>query len=313
MAKEFSAADIFNTRVEDEYQAEPEIVEETSPSDAEFIKTEDVIEGIKEEISPVVVNENTDEDFFFGCEDENNTGNKLDDIKQVLAKIPKFKKITLPKIKKPKLPVLPKITKFKELVKAEEVTENFEKIPTKKRTVVFTAVMVLLTVAVFALFGVFIFNQYSLVFPSHDDYGYATLSYVYWEEGMWGQNFTMDQLVHYLVQHYNRWGGRILSFGQSILLLREGLDVAQGFHAVTLILTFLIAFLFAQNGKKTRLLPIGALFTCAMFGMIGKDISISGFYWYCAAILYTVPVLYVFIGAWLLYVMLLDKKEKTTY
>lgn len=292
MAKEFSAAEIFNTRVEDEYQAEPEIYEESAEPEKQNKNVEESVEEDQEDYSNLF---DSSEDDVVKTEKERKRISF--DLKKMISK--------LPKIKKPDFSFL---TRFS---KADEITDTTKRIPASKKKIIFVTLMVLLTVGVFAIFGTFLFNQYSLVFPSHDDYGYATLSYVYWEEGMWGQDFSMDQLVHYLTQHYNRWGGRILSFGQSILLLREGLDVAQGFHAVTLMLTFLMAFLFAQNGKKTKWLPLAALFTCALFGMIGKDISISGFYWYCAAILYTVPVLYVFIGAWLLYVMLLDKREKT--
>ena len=50
-----------------------------------------------------------------------------------------------------------------------------------------------------------------MVYLAHDDFGYATLSYVYKEEGIEGQNFDLEQLTHYLTGHYNRWGGRILS------------------------------------------------------------------------------------------------------
>lgn len=289
MAKEFSAADVFNNPIEDEYKAEPIVVNDS----AEVEKIDN-----KENLT---VNEQEDYAFLFDeADDEEVIKEKKKisvDFKQLISKLSKIKK--------------PDFSFIKGLIKAEEVTEKTERIPVGKKKFIFMTVMVLLTVLIFAMFGNFMYRQYSLIIPSHDDYGYATLSYVYWEEGMWGQDFSMDQLVHYLTQHYNKWGGRILSFGQSILLLREGLDVAQGFHAVTLFLTFLLAFLFAQNGKKTKLLPLSAIFTCAMFGMIGKDISISGFYWYCAAILYTVPVLYVFIGAWLLYIMMLDKREKT--
>ena len=169
--------------------------------------------------------------------------------------------------------------------------------------------MIIAAALVFILFGAFLLEQYSYVYLSHDDYGYATLSYVYWEEGMWGQNFTTEQLVHYLTEHYNRWGGRVLSFAQSILLLREGLDVTRGFHALTLCATFLMAFLFAQNGKKTKLLPVSALFCVALFGFVGREVALGGFYWYIAAILYTVPVLYIFIGLWLMYIMLLDNRK----
>ncbi len=199
--------------------------------------------------------------------------------------------------------------KIASLKAKKQQEQKEEKLPVNKKKLIFKIVMIVAAVLVFVLFGAFLLEQYSYAYLSHDDYGYATLSYVYWEEGMWGQNFTTEQLVHYLTQHYNRWGGRVLSFGQSILLMKEGLDVTRGFHALTLCATFLLAFLFAQNGKKTKLLPVSALFTVALFGFIGKEVAISGFYWYIAAILYTVPILYIFVGAWLMYIMLLETRK----
>ncbi len=204
-----------------------------------------------------------------------------------------------------------KLQKIKEIIKNKlrNKKEKAPKIPLSKKQIIVKTTLIVATALVFILFGVFLWQQYSYTYLSHDDYGYATLSYVYWEDGMWGQNFTTEQLVHYLTQHYNRWGGRVLSFAQSILLLKAGLDVTRGFHALTLGATFLLAFLFAQNGKKTKLLPASALFCIALFGLISKDVALSSFYWYIAAILYTVPVLYIFIGLWLMYIMLLDNRK----
>lgn len=312
MAKDgFSAAEIFNTRIDDEYTAdpivddvqEPEIIEEFIE---EPLKKEEpsavVPEEPLKEVPLVNIVSETEESFVFEREEEIPQKEIKIDFSKIKEKVSKIK---MPPRKKK----LPKNEPEENIV--EEVIIEEPLTPQKrKKKIIFTSLMVASAALVFVLFAVFLLQQYVFVMPSHDDYGYATLSYVYWEEGMWGQNFSMEQLVHYLTQHYNRWGGRVLSFGQSILLLREGLDFAQGFHAITLCATFLLAFLFAQNGKKTKLLPISALFAVSMFGFISKNISISGFYWYCAAILYTVPILYVFVGAWLMYIMLLDKREK---
>lgn len=171
-------------------------------------------------------------------------------------------------------------------------------------------VKVLAVVLVFVLFAVFLVTQYSYAYMSHDDYGYATLSYVYWEEGMWGQDFSMQQMVHYLTEHYNRWGGRVLCFAQEILLFKAGTEVMQNFHAVVLLGIFLLAFLFAFHAKKVKHPFIAAAFTCLLFGFFGKTMAITGLYWYSASIAYMVPVLYLFVGAWLLYILLLDKNER---
>ncbi len=277
--KEFSVSDIFNSKSNEELDIN-KIIESNkyTPQETE-IKVETFNEPIIES-SPVI----TKEDFTHKNKKQEEIKNfikeKFNQLKTYLAK----KCATQKKVKMPKVP------------------------PSKKQ-VIFKTTMIIATVLVFALFGAFLLKQYSYVYLSHDDYGYATLSYVYWEEGIWGQNFTTEQLVHYLTQHYNRWGGRVLSFGQSILLMQAGLDVTRGFHALTLCATFLLAFLFAQNGKKTKLLPVSALFCVSLFGIIGKEVALSGFYWYIAAIIYTVPVLYIFIGLWLMYIMLLDDRK----
>ena len=195
---------------------------------------------------------------------------------------------------------------------AEKPTEQAQmSFFTKAKKRVLSVLPVLATVLVFALFAAFLLKQFSYAHPTHDDYGYATLSYVYWEPDMYGQNFSMDQFVHYLVQHYNRWSGRILSFGQIILLMKPGEQTAQVGLALLVFGIFVLSFVYAQRAKKARFLPMAALFTCALFGLLGKNMAISGLYWYCAAILYTVPVLYVLVAAGLMYLLLLDRSERT--
>lgn len=274
--QKFTVQDIFNTKNDEQLDID-EILslnkhtpKEKRIAEKSFIKADSLSNLNKEDY----IKENN--------EDKENKSSLLDKLKQL------------------------KLSLFK---KRENKKQKNNETPTNKKQLALKVTMIVAAALVFVLFGAFLLQQYSYVYLSHDDYGYATLSYVYWEEGMWGQNFTTEQLVHYLTEHYNRWGGRVLSFAQSILLMREGLDVTRGFHALTLCATFLMVFLFAQNGKKTKLLPVSALFAVALFGFVGREVALSGFYWYIAAILYTVPVLYIFIGLWLMYIMLLDDRK----
>ena len=191
--------------------------------------------------------------------------------------------------------------------KKPEVNPGKKKFPWKK--VLGKTAVILACVLIFTLFLGFLMKQYSFAHLTHDDYGYATLSYVYWEEGMWGQDFSMEQLVHYLTQHYNRWGGRVLSFGQAILLMQQGTAVIQTFHACVITAILLLAFLFAVNSTRLKNKPVLAAMACLMFGLIGRGMAVDGLYWYSASILYVVPVIYIFTGAWLVWLMMFDTRQ----
>lgn len=282
----FTVADIFNTETTEQLN-----INDIMSANLQTPKIEKKAEEIKPQEESL----------------ENNIKITKNDFEKNKIRQPLIKKIKeSEELKKAKVFFKAKVESLK--TKKEKTVEAEKQSPNTKK-IAFKITMIVAAALVFVIFGAFLLKQYSYVYLSHDDYGYATLSYVYWEDGMWGQDFTVEQLVHYLTQHYNRWGGRVLSFGQSILLMKEGMDVTRGFHALTLCATFLLTFLFAQNGKKTKLLPVSALFVIALFGFIGKEVAISGFYWYIAAILYTVPVLYIFVGAWLMYIMLLETRK----
>lgn len=190
--------------------------------------------------------------------------------------------------------------------KTSVTPESKKKKVNKKKSVLFIGIALL----VFVLFFCFLLKQNSYVYLSHDDYGYATLSYVYWEDGMWGQSFNFEQLTHYLTEHYNRWGGRILSFAQEILLLQRGTDAMRAFNAFAVAISFVLALCIAQRGKKSSLLPLSAIFAVSLFGFLGESATIRGMYWYTASILYTVPVTYIFAGTLLLYLTVFGQYEK---
>lgn len=182
--------------------------------------------------------------------------------------------------------------------------------PLDKKKLIKMLISAAATVLVFALFFVFLIKQNSMVYLAHDDFGYATLSYVYKEEGIEGQNFNLEQLTHYLTGHYNRWGGRILSFAQEIILLQKGTDYMRTYNAISVAAIFILILCLAQRGKKSKFLPLSALFTVALFGILGREATMRGMYWYTASILYTVPVMYIFAGTLLLYVTAFGQAEK---
>jgi len=55
-------------------------------------------------------------------------------------------------------------------------------------------------VLIFLLFFCFLMKQYTYVYPSHDDYGYASIHYHHTAKGATGMDFTMDQISEYPVE-----------------------------------------------------------------------------------------------------------------
>ncbi len=232
--------------------------------------------------------------------------NKISDVKTEKVKQTEIPKQVETAVNKTEEVITPVTTSETETIK-ENVTENK---PHKKLSIVRLITYTVVTLLIFALFFTFLIKQNSYVYLSHDDYGYATLSYVYWEDGMWGQNFSLEQLTHYLTEHYNRWGGRILGFAQEIILLQQSTDAMRFYNAFAVFATFVLAIFIAQKGKKSMLFPVTALFACSLFGFLGENASIGGMYWYTASILYTIPVVYIFAGTLMLYTMLFGENDR---
>jgi len=168
---------------------------------------------------------------------------------------------------------------------------------------------ILLTVVVFACFFTYLVKQHSYVYMYHDDYGYATLSYVYWEPGIVGHDFTTEQLIHYLGQHYEKWGGRVLSFAQEILLFKSGTDAMRAAQSIVICLTFLLIFNLSRKNSKGKPYLI-ALFACLLYGFISEATARSGIYWYSASIAYLFPVLYMIAGSWVFFKIMYDDSGK---
>jgi len=168
---------------------------------------------------------------------------------------------------------------------------------------------IVLTVVVFFCFFSFLIEQNKNVYMYHDDYGYATLSYVYFEPNIVGQTFNASQLVDYLEHHYTMWGGRVLSFAQEILLFKAGTDTMRVVQAIVIGLIFLIIFQLSRKNSRGKPYLI-ALFACALYGFFSEGTATSGLYWYSASIAYLFPVLYLMAGGYVFYKIMFDDSGK---
>ena len=89
---------------------------------------------------------------------------------------------------------------------------------------------------IFFVFFVLVFIQHQFIWLHHDDYAYASLSYV--DIGNVGNQFSLGKLFEFLFVHYMKWGGRILCFFVECSLLRFGLPVYRFVQSFVLVFIF---------------------------------------------------------------------------
>lgn len=141
--------------------------------------------------------------------------------------------------------------------------------------------------------------QHRYVYLYHDDYGYASLSYaVTLSSLVQGQDFTIAQLMEFLVKHYEGWGGRVLSFALEILVLRWGVWPYRILQAVVLttIMTAIYQLL-PQAKQRGNIQALTAILLCCCYGLIDLEAQRSGTYWASAAFAYVWPFAALFTAA----------------
>lgn len=135
--------------------------------------------------------------------------------------------------------------------------------------------------------------QLSFVYLYHDDYGYASLSYVAYVDGVSGTDFGFRDFFDFLYQHYMQWGG-IFYGGIEILLLKLNVNAFRIFQAFCTVIVFYFIYLIAvknSNNKKSSLL---AFATVSTYGLYSLNISSGGLYWFIASVNYLVPLAIMF-------------------
>ncbi len=163
----------------------------------------------------------------------------------------------------------------------------------------------------FLLFFVLIISQYLNVFIYFDDYGFASLSYSNSIEGVDGLNYTLSQLFKFLYLYYMDWGGRVISFGTEVLLLKNGVIVMQIAMAITVTLilffTYMIINLYTNKNKW-----ITSFLLCGLYGLIHIGMLRDSFYWYTSAVIYVMPFMPYLVGFYF-YCNQIQKEIKNHY
>ncbi|MDW7643563.1 MAG: DUF6056 family protein [Desulfuromonadales bacterium] len=138
---------------------------------------------------------------------------------------------------------------------------------------------------VFSLcFFAFLLAQHRLVFPYHDDWGYATLSYSTEVVTGVGRDFSQADLIQFLYQEYQNWSGRFFPFFLQINLFKFGVEavrLVQIFVLVTIVFSAVVVF---QRGRELwsslLLIPV------AYFLALPTFVTAGGLYWFSASIAY---------------------------
>lgn len=153
------------------------------------------------------------------------------------------------------------------------------------------------------LFLVIMIIQHNYIYLYHDDFGYASLSYVgNLSNNIQGHYFTFTQMLSFIHTHYLEWGGRIVPLFFLLSLLRHSLWVYRIFQSIvlTMILFFAgklieITDIFRNNSD----IKISIVFL-SLYGLIPIELHNNGTYWASASIMYVWPFLFIFAAGYLL-------------
>ncbi len=146
---------------------------------------------------------------------------------------------------------------------------------------------------VFLLFFILLMIQLSFVYLYHDDFGYASLSYVAYVDGVSGTNFGIKDFFEFLYKHYIQWGG-IFYGGIEILLLKIDVNAFRVFQALCTVIIFYFIFLIATKNTNNKKYGLIAFATVSTYGLYSLNIASGGLYWFIASVNYLVPMVFMF-------------------
>ncbi len=143
---------------------------------------------------------------------------------------------------------------------------------------------------IFFVFFLIVLFEHQYLWLAHDDYGYASLTYGYFVENVNGTNFTLSQLIEFLIGHYNNWGGRILYFFIECSILSKGITLFRIVQSV--VITGIFYYVYKIVGKYTESKDyIAALLSVSVYGFIELEVVKYGIFWISASVLYVFPLL----------------------
>lgn len=160
------------------------------------------------------------------------------------------------------------------------------------------------TIIIFFAFFVFLIIQNHFLWLFHDDYGYASLSYLTKFEGNRGLNTSIMDVIKFLIFHYQIWGGRVLWFFVEIIFLRMGLPIYRVFQSIMTLVMFILIYKIIKKKLNIDDSKI-ALFCVLCYGLFEIVLLRGGVYWITASVLYFLPLCPL-----LLFIYLYDGKNK---
>ncbi len=145
---------------------------------------------------------------------------------------------------------------------------------------------------VFFIFFTILLFQHHFMWLYHDDYGYASLSYVgdIYKLHNLGFHTTIADIYKFCIYHYNNWGGRVLYFFFECNIMRFGIHAVRIIQSLAFTLIFyyiykILSYLFKKEDYKL------AIFIASLYGVFELALYKDGILWFTASILYIIPLL----------------------
>jgi len=151
--------------------------------------------------------------------------------------------------------------------------------------------------AIWVAFAGFLLAQHQLVFPYHDDWGYAVLSYTTEQTGISGQMFTLADVISFVADEYKSWSGRVAAFFFQINLFKLGLDYVRVYQVSSILAILLFSLLIAANKRSNILLFV---LPPLLYLAMPSYTLVGGVYWFSAAAGYMWGLPFLLCGAYLI-------------
>jgi hypothetical protein len=145
----------------------------------------------------------------------------------------------------------------------------------------------------------------------HDDYGYASLSYVgdIYKTNPDGYHTTLLNIFKFCQFHYNNWGGRVLYFFFECNIMRLGIHGYRILQSAVIVLIFYYIYKILSHIFKKEDFKL-AVFIAFLYGVFEIILFRDGIFWFTASILYIFPLLPFLM--FIYYFILKEKNKKVT-
>ncbi len=161
---------------------------------------------------------------------------------------------------------------------------------------------------IFLIFFILVLFQHHFMWLYHDDYGYASLSYVgnVYKTSFLGYKTNLIDILNFCKYHYMNWGGRILYFFIECIMLRFGMHLFRIVQSLVITGIFFYIYKIVSCIVKKEDWKI-AVMSVSLYGLFEILLFRNGIFWITASVLYLFPFLPFFMY---IYYFVLKYKKK---